>query len=132
MTELNRKVGDMNYDGLITDINPPVEVRGRAIAKLAAETTYKRGTIFAKGQGDKKLYILGSTATTESGTLIQDCILCDDATVGTADDVNVAVYTAGCFNTNKVIVQDGYTITEADKDELRKRNIVFKAAFESN
>lgn len=132
MTELNRKVGDMNYDGLITDLNPPVQVRGRAIAKLETETTYKRGTIFAKGQGDKKLYILGTTATTESGTLLQDCVLCDNVTVGTDDDVNVVVYMAGCFDPNKVTVQESYTITEADKDELRKRNIVFKAAFESN
>ena len=64
--------------------------------------------------------------------MIQDCILCDDTTVGTTEDLAVAVYTAGCFDPDKVIVKEGYTITEADKDELHKRNIVFKAAFDAN
>jgi len=131
-TALNRKVGEMDYDGLISDLTPPVEVRGRTIAGQATETTYKRGTIFARGQGNKKLYILGSAATTESGTLLQDCILCDDITVGASEDVNVAAYTAGCFNPDKTTVQDGYTVTTADKDELRKRNIAFKATFDAN
>jgi hypothetical protein len=63
--------------------------------------------------------------------LTPDCILCDDTEVGTDNDVNVAVYTAGCFNPQKVTVNDGYTITEANKDELRKRDIVFNAASEA-
>jgi len=130
--KLNQKIGEMNYDGLISDINPPIQVRGRTIAKQDTEMTYKRGTIFAKGQGNKKLYVLGSTATTESGTLLQDCVLCDDITVGTDDDVTVAVYTAGCFNPSKTAAKADYTVTETDKDELRKRNIVFKAAFDAN
>lgn len=130
--KLNQKVGEMNYDGLITDINPPVEVRGRTVAAQGAEMTYKRGTIFTQGQNDKKLYILGSSATTESGALFQDCVLCDDITVGASEEATVAVYTAGCFNPDKTAVGAGYTITEADKDELRKRNIVFKAAFDAN
>ena len=129
---LNRKVGEMDYDGLISDLTPPVEVRGRTIPAQATETTFKRGTLFAIGQGNKMLYVLGSTATTESGTLLQDCILCDDTTVGTTEDVSVAVYTAGCFDPGKVTVNSGYTITTADKDELRKRNIVFKAVFDAN
>ena len=129
MAELNRKVGEMNYDGLITDLNPPVQVRGGTIAKLAAEATYARGTILAKSDTDSKLYILGSTG---AGTLTPDCILCDDTDLGTVDDLNAAVYTAGCFDPGKVTVANGYTITEADKDELRMRNIVFKAVFAAN
>lgn len=129
---LNRKVGEMSYDGLISDLTPPVEVRGRTIAKQAAEITYKRGTVFAKGQNDEKLYILGSAETTESGKLLQDCILCDDVIVDTTEDIPVAVYTAGCFDPDKVIVQTDYTITKTDIGELRKRNIVFKAAFDAN
>lgn len=129
---LNKKVGEMSYDGLIADLTPPAEVRARTIAKQATETTYKRGTVFAKGRNDKKLYILGSAETTESGALVQDCILCDDITVGTTEDMPAAVYTAGCFDPDKVIAKTDYTITEADKDELRKRNIAFKAAFSAN
>lgn len=127
MRNLNAKVGEMEYDGLIVDLVPEVEVRGGTIRKLAAETTLKRGTILAKSSKDNKLVILGTTA--DSGeTLTPDCILCDDTVVGT-DDVSVSVYTAGCFNTNRVIVKDNYVITNNDLDALRKYSIVFKAAF---
>jgi len=129
---LNKKIGQMDYDGLISGFTPSVEVRSRTIAKQAIEATYKRGTIFAIGQDDNKIYVLGSAKTTESGALRQDCILCDDTTVSATEDVTVAVYTAGCFNPGKTTVQTGYTITDADKDELRKRNIMFKAAFDAN
>ena len=43
-------------------------------------------------------------------------------------DVIVSVYLTGCFNTNKCIVADSYTMTEADKDALREGGIFFKAA----
>lgn len=128
--ELNRKLDSMDYDGLITDLNPPVAVAGRTIAKGSAETTYKRGTIFAIKTSDQKLYPLGTTATDEEFT--PDCVLCDDVTVGTAADEKVPVYTAGCFNPEKVSVKSGYTITDADKDALRTRSIVFRAAFPAN
>lgn len=131
MTDLNRKVGEMNYDGLITDLTPPVQVRGRTIGKLTAETTYPRGTALAKSVNDGKLYILGSDPK-DGDTLVPDCVLCDDTDVGASSDVNAAVYTAGCFDPGKVTVADGYTITEADMDELRMRDIVFKAPFDAN
>lgn len=128
---LNRKVGEMSYDGLITDLTPPVQVRGRTIAKLAIAATYARGTILAKSTNSGKLFILGSTPAA-GDTLTPDGILCDDTEIGTTDDINVAVYTAGCFDPGKVTVADGYTITETDKDELRMRDIVFKAVAEAN
>ena len=53
---------------------------------------------------------------------------CGDVEVGTSDDVTVPVYLTGCFNTNKCIVADSYTMTEADKDALREGGIFFKAA----
>ena len=125
MADLNRKVGEMNYDGLITDLNPPVQVHGGTIAKLSAKATYMRGTILAK-DGDGKLVILGTADS------VPDCILCDDTEIGTTADVNAAVYTAGCFDPDKVTVKDAYDITEEDRDELRKRNIVFRSVFDAN
>ena len=134
MVELSRKIGEMNYDGLITDITPKTEVRAGTIRKLSAAGTLKRGTILAKSSGtagDGKLVILGSTAANNE-TLTPNCILCDDVDVGTSADVTVPVYTAGCFATEKVIVNSGYTITDADHDTLRKYGIVFKSAFAGN
>ena len=125
MRNLNAKVGEMEYDGLVVDLNPEVEVRGRTIRKLAQETTLKRGTILAKSSKDNTLVVLGTTAT-DGETLTPDCILCDDVVVGTGADISVSVYTAGCFNTNKITVADGYTMTEEDYDNIRKYDIVFK------
>ena len=196
MKNLRTKLGEMEYDGLIVELIPEVEVRGGKIRKLDAEATIKRGTILAK-DADGKLIVLGSdiddtgtfsatgdgskkkfslvsggvtpsavtevkvdgTATTAytynkvtgelefneapantktiavkfvTGGGNADCILCDDVVVGTESDENVSVYTAGCFNLNKVHVATGYTISADDFDALRKYGIVFKAAVANN
>ena len=118
--ELRQKLGSMEYDGLITGLNPPTRVDGGTIAKLAAPATLKRGTLLGKADsGLLSIY---------DGTGTPDCILCDDTEVGTAEDVPVDVYVAGCFDPEKVTVGDGYTITQADKDKLRAYSIIFKAA----
>ena len=190
---LYNKVGEMEYDGLITDLTPPVQVRGGTIAHGVAAAEYVRGTIMAKDSSGK-LHIFGTnapgevtedfngdgTATTftltadvlplkikgvkvgtsaatvtaynaQTGVVtvsaapaagtenvhvtydnpegdVPDCILCDDIAVGTTTDEKTSVYTAGCFDPEKCTVAEGYTLTTADKDALRMRGIVFKAA----
>lgn len=121
MVNLNQKLGSMEYDDLISNLTPQPQVRGGTIAKGLAEFTLKRGTILEKDSSGK-LHILGTDSDNEPYA-----ILCDDVTVGTSNDEKVAIYTAGCFNTNKVIADEGYTITDADFDALRKYGIVFKA-----
>lgn len=133
MQELSRKLGEMEFDGLITGLTPALQVGGGVIAKGTATATYKRGTVFAKSAQDGKLRILGTEPPTpETGktadTYTPDCILCDDVEVGTEDDVSVCVYTAGSFDPEKLTVSKGYTLTEADKDKLRGYSIVLKAA----
>jgi hypothetical protein len=59
-----------------------------------------------------------------------DCVLCDDITVGTTSDENVAVYVSGCFNEDALIMDEDYTLTEADKDELRKKGILLGTVME--
>lgn len=119
---LNRKVGEMAYDKLIAGITPPVHVNSGTIRMLAVAAEYKRGTVLAKSSVDDKLVILGTTPADATEVLTPDCILCDDTNIGTAD-VNVAVYTAGCFNKEALIVKSGYTLSESDKDKLRERGI---------
>nr|DAE14054.1 MAG TPA: Head decoration protein [Caudovirales sp. ctlwr10] len=134
MTNLSKKLGDMNYDGLFTDVVPAVQVSGGTIRKLSAAATLKRGTILAKSSGtagDGKLVVLGTAAVTNE-TLTPDCILCDDIDVGTSADEKVAVYTAGCFDPDKVTVAASHTISETEKDNLRMRGIVFKNAAAAN
>lgn len=130
MTNLSEKLGDSRADGLITDIKPPVIVRGGTIRKLSAAGTLTRGTILAKSTGsagDGKLVILG-TAKATNETLTADCILCEDTAVGTTEDVVAPVYYAGCFDLNKCTVKSGYTASVTDLDKLRERGILFKAA----
>ncbi len=120
MKELHNKIGGMEYDGLITGLNPPIRVDGGTIAKLTAPAVLKRGTLLGKGD-DGLLSVYDGTGTPDS-------ILCDDIEVGIAEDVPVEVYAAGCFDPEKVTVAEGYTITQADKDKLRTYSIIFKAA----
>lgn len=127
---LYRKVGDMNYDGLITDINPAVIVRGGTLRKGSAEATLKRGTILAMSTGtagDGKLVILGTDAESDE-TLTAYAILCDDTVVGTSADVVASVYMAGCFDLGKCTVAESYDVTADDIDALRKYGIMFKNA----
>ncbi len=127
MKDLNTYLGEMEYDGLISDLTPKTEVGGRTLRKLAEAATLKRGTILARSSADGTVVVLGTDAA-EGETLTPDSILCDDVEVGTDTDVTVAVYTAGCFNTAKTHVADGYAVTDADVDTLRKYGIVCKAA----
>ena len=134
MSNLSKKLGDMTYDGLITGLEPHVNVGGGTIRKLGTAGTLVRGTILAKSSGsagDGKLVILGTSAASNE-TLTPDCILCDDVEVGTSADVNAPVYIAGCFDPDKTTVGTGYTVTEDDKDKLRERGIIFKAASAAN
>ena len=132
---LDENLGSVGYDGLIVANEPVADVLTVTIRKEAtAAATYKRGTMLALSAGtagDGKLVILGSTAANNE-TLTPDCVLCDDVEVGTAADENVAVYTAGCFDPDKVTVAESYTISQTDKDNLRMRGIVFKDAAAAN
>lgn len=53
-----------------------------------------------------------------------DCVLVDETEVGTTSDENVVVWIGGNFIEASLIVATGYSITEADRDELRKKGIV--------
>lgn len=134
MAELSRMVASMEYDGLISGLNPKVKVTGGTIRKLGAAKTLERGTILARSSGtagDDTLVVLGSEAAPDE-ILTADCILADDIEVGTDENVNVAVYDMGCFDPDKVKVAEGYTITAADKDALRQRGIYLADAADAN
>ena len=133
MTNLSKKLGEMNFDGLFTDVVPAVQVRGGIIRKqTTSAVTLKRGTILAKSYGtagDGKLVILGSTATTNE-TLTANCILAEDVEVGTTADVTVLAYRTGHFARNKLAVASGYTLKATDEEELRKAGILLSDAIE--
>lgn len=129
--ELNKKLGEVEVDGLVTDIDPHIVIGAGVIRKATGEALkLTRGTVLAKSRGssgDGKLVVLGTTPAS-SETLTANCILCDDVEVGTGADATVAVYLAGCFDPNKVTTTNSHALNETDKDALRDGGIVFKAA----
>lgn len=118
---LSKKLGDMEYDGLITGLDPAIVVgAGNLKRATGTATVLKRGTLLAK-ESDNTLIPMESTKSA-------DCILCEDTEVGTTAEVTACVYMAGCFDPNKLITKDSYKIVEADIDLLRTKGIILKAA----
>lgn len=113
--ELVSKVGSTGQDNLIAKLFPPATTFGVTIP--AGTGALKRGTVLALN-GDK--YALLSAATTGKA----NCVLADDVDAsGEAAAVGVA-YRTGHFNRKALIVGEGYTMTIADEEELRKGGIL--------
>lgn len=110
-------------DDLIVSTVPAPRIGAGVLRKGTG--VLKRGTILAKSSADGMLVILGTVGDDE--TLEPFAVLADDRDIS-AEDVPADIYIGGKFNANKVSVADGYTITESDKDTLRKYNIELAAA----
>lgn len=124
-TELLNNLGSVNADNLIAGTDPELRIGSALLRKNAG--SLKRGTVLAKSSTDGTLVILG-TAAAQGETLEPYGILTDNITVPAAEDVHMTIYIGGKFNSNKIVLATGYTMTEADKDTLRKYGIEFTAA----
>lgn len=117
---LYETIGTVEYDGLIVSNTPVADV---VSVTLAAETTIvKRGTVIS-GTPDGEGFAALSAAASDSKALY---ILADD--VDTAQDPSGVAYRTGHFARNKLIVADGYTLTAADEELLRKSGILLSDA----
>ena len=124
-TELLNKLGTVTADNLITGTDPALRIGSGLLRKNTGEL--KRGTVLAKSSKDGTLVTLG-TASAGDETLEAYGILTDDITVPADEDVHMTIYISGKFNSNKIILAKGYTMTETDKDTMRKYGIEFTAA----
>lgn len=111
---LVNKVDECGQDNLIAGLFPRALTTGVNITagagKLARGTVLSRkedGTCEVMAEGGCPAYILADPV---------------DASGSAAAAV---VYRSGNFNPHAVIVGEGYILTAADKDNLRKYNIVF-------
>lgn len=112
---LVQKVGECGQDNLIAHLYPRALTTAVKIA--AGAGVLKRGTVLAvNADGNCEVMKSGSTPA---------YILVTDVDASGAEPVAAAVYRSGNFNPNAVIVADGYALTAADKDTLRKYDIVF-------
>jgi len=113
MRELMSKAGEIGQDNLIAGVFPPADVTGIKIA--AGQGQLQRGTVLAESEAG--CVKLGTETTGKAAYILTDDV---DAT----EEVGTTGYRSGNFNTKALIVAEGYTLTEADRDSLRKYNIV--------
>lgn len=109
-------LGKIEYDDFVLDC--PIVDAGTIKGTDAA--SMKRGTLLSLGSDGKLVPATSSAAP--------NCILAEDVEVEASTDAKCAVYVAGVFNVNKLILSEGYTITAAHKEGLRDKGIFLKAA----
>lgn len=104
----NETIGTFAYDGLIIDGKHSLDVKSISIT-VNKGTTLARGTVIAN---DGKIF-----AGTDGQT--PDSILTDEV-VGSGAAVTVTAYKSGNFNKGALIVASGYTLKDADIENMRK------------
>ena len=138
-----KKVGEIGQDNLIAGIYPPAEVTGIKVA--AGQGLLCRGTVVAdggsgctvlnKGMEGKALYILADDVDTGGGAVGAAADGENEAAggeekaevetgTGGGGAVSAVAYRTGNFNTSALTVAQGYELTTADRDALRKYRIV--------
>lgn len=120
--QLVNKAGEVGQDNLIAKLFPPAETFGVIIK--AGEGKLARGTVLALGEDGT--YTVLTTATTGKA----NCVLADPVDASGADNVTGVAYRTGHFNSNALIVAEGYTMTIKDKEELRKGGILLSDMME--
>lgn len=112
---LCNKVGEIGQDNLTAKLFPPAETFAVTIPAGAGEL--KRGTVLAL---DGEAYAV----LAEGNTGKANCVLADDVDASGEEAVVGVAYRTGHFNRKALIVADGYTMTKADEEELRKCGIL--------
>ena len=118
--ELVRVVGQIGQDNLIAHIEPPTRTFG--VRLDAGEGTLPRGTVLARASNGNFTVYSGAKGTEPSA------VLCDDVELDAEEPTTTAAYRKGCFNRAALAVAEGYTLTAADIDSLRKHEIILSDA----
>lgn len=131
---LVNKVGECGQDNLIAGLFPRALTMGVKVA--AGEGLLKRGTLLT-AKSDGTYVICGKKVTTgegESATTTTygnpSAVLTVDVDASGSTAATAVAYRSGNFNPHAVIVAKDYTLTAADKDNLRKYDIVFTGMME--
>ena len=118
---LNESLGTIGYDKLFVENIPEADV---VIVKLTAAGVVQRGTVLSGTPGGADFAVLSAAASADKAlyVLAEDC---DTET----DTVGIA-YRTGHFNRNALIVGEGYVLTAADEEILRRSGILLADALE--
>ena len=118
---LNETIGAIGYDNLFVENIPEADV---VTVRMTASGVVKRGTVLSGTPGGADFAVLSAAASASKAlyVLAEDCDTTED-TVGIA-------YRTGHFNRNALIVGEGYALTAADEEILRKSGILVADALE--
>lgn len=106
-------------DNLIVAGAHHADVGTCVVKALQSAATYKRGTVLGRNNAGNVI-ILDAAAQNDTNTA--EYILAKDTEIGTSDTV-AEVYRSGDFVEDYLIVAQGYTLTEADRRNLKKVGI---------
>ena len=109
-------IGRTESDNLLATYAHPAAVGSVTVAGLAKETTYKRGTVLARGADDKFVIAAGTAGTAA------EAIMASDTKIGTADTV-AEVFVSGDFFEPALVLAEGYSLSEADRLSLKHAGI---------
>lgn len=118
---LNETLVSIGYDKLFVENIPEADV---VIVKLTAAGVVKRGTVLSGTPGGEDFAALSAAASASKALYV----LADDC--DTAEDPVGIAYRTGHFNRNALIVADGYALTAADEEILRKSGILLADALD--
>lgn len=120
---LDENIGAVGYDGLIASNDPVADVVTVEFPDTPAGIV-KRGTVISGTPGGKDFAALA--AAVADGKALY--VLADD--VDTAVSTTGTAYRTGHFARNKLTVAEGYTLTAADEEALRKSGILLSDALD--
>ena len=124
MSRLDENLGGVGFDNLIADSYPPTDVF--SVQLTAGQGILERGTLLAR-KDDGTMEMIGTETTGKANAVLSDPVDTGD-TEGEA--VPGIAYRTGHFNTNRLIVAEGYEITAADREALRVAGILTSEAVE--
>lgn len=137
---LDETLGHVGPDNLIADMYPPTDVF--SVKLKAGQGELQRGTLLASG--DNGMTMIAAATTGKANAVLAEPVDTGEAaandTAGGADSedtgtakaetVTAIAYRTGHFNTNRLIVAEGYEITAADREALRVAGILTSDAVE--
>lgn len=123
MSRLDENLGAVGFDNLINGVYPPAEIF--SVQVKTGQGVLKRGTLLATGTTGMEL--ISETTTGKANAILAEPM---DTEATDSDTVTAIAYRTGHFNTNRLIVAEGYEITAADREALRVAGILTSEAVE--
>lgn len=141
MSRLDENLGGVGFDNLIADSYPPTDVF--SVQLVAGQGILERGTLLAL-KTDGTMEMIATSTTGKANAVLAEPVDTGAPAVDTQEDgdnkeqttpadpetVPGIAYRTGHFNTNRLIVAEGYEITAADREALRTAGILTSDAVE--